>query len=185
MDSNDAYRHSKWLSMMKKRLLIAKRVLNPNCSVLICTIDEKEYLHLGCLLEELFPEARIQMVTSVISSQGSTRDGLFSRAEEYLFFVFLGNAEVVKSEDDMLNEGLSATKSQLWFQFVRTGKGNLRENSKICFILYLLTQIRGKSNLLEIPYLWSTQGKCCSSRWALAIWPMTADGREARWRTGG
>ena len=47
VDSNDAYRHSKWLSMMKKRLLIAKRVLNPNCSVLICTIDEKEYLHLG------------------------------------------------------------------------------------------------------------------------------------------
>jgi adenine-specific DNA-methyltransferase len=33
VDSNDAYRHSKWLSMMKKRLLIAKRVLNPNCSV--------------------------------------------------------------------------------------------------------------------------------------------------------
>lgn len=42
--------------MMKTRLQIAKRLLNPNNSVLICTIDEKEYLHLGCLLEEMFPE---------------------------------------------------------------------------------------------------------------------------------
>ena len=65
--------------------------------MLICTIDEKEYLRLGCLLEELFPEARIQMISSVISSQGSTRDGLFSRADEYIYCVFLGEAEVRKS----------------------------------------------------------------------------------------
>lgn len=49
VDSNDVYRHSKWLSMMKSRLVLAKRLLNPEDSVLICTIDEKEYLHLGCL----------------------------------------------------------------------------------------------------------------------------------------
>lgn len=54
VDSSDAYRHSKWLSMMEKRLKIAKKLLNPNDSVLIVTIDEKEYLHLGCLLEEMF-----------------------------------------------------------------------------------------------------------------------------------
>lgn len=63
----DDYRHSKWLSMMKTRLIIAKRLLKPDSSVLICTIDEKEYLHLGCLLEELFPNSFIQMVSSVIS----------------------------------------------------------------------------------------------------------------------
>lgn len=52
VDSADIYRHSKWLSMMQKRLRKAKKLLNPNSSVLIVTIDEKEYLHLGCLLEE-------------------------------------------------------------------------------------------------------------------------------------
>ena len=51
VDGSDAYRHSKWLSFMQKRLKIAKRLLNPNDSVLIVTIDEKEYLHLGCLFE--------------------------------------------------------------------------------------------------------------------------------------
>lgn len=60
VDGSDTYRHSKWLSMMQKRLKLAKRLLNPKNSVLIITIDEKEYLHLGCLLEEMFPDAIIE-----------------------------------------------------------------------------------------------------------------------------
>jgi len=62
VDGVDTYRHSKWLSFMQKRLKIAKKLLNPKDSVLLVTIDEKEYLHLGCLLEEMFPDARIQMI---------------------------------------------------------------------------------------------------------------------------
>ena len=57
VDGADTYRHSKWLSFMQKRLKLAKKLLNPKDSVLIVTIDEKEYLHLGCLLEEMFPES--------------------------------------------------------------------------------------------------------------------------------
>ena len=89
VDSSDAYRHSKWLSMMEKRLKIAKKLLNPKNSVLIVTIDEKEYLHLGCLLEELFPEARIQMISSVISPRGAMRKDMFTRVEEYIYTMFL------------------------------------------------------------------------------------------------
>ncbi|PKU88416.1 DNA methyltransferase [Bifidobacterium thermophilum] len=44
---DDRYRHSKWLTFMEDRLRIAKQLLNPANSVLICTIDEKEYLRLG------------------------------------------------------------------------------------------------------------------------------------------
>lgn len=185
VDGSDAYRHSKWLSFMQKRLAIAKRLLNPDDSVLIVTIDEKEYLHLGCLLEEMFPEARIQMVSSVISSQGSTRDGLFSRADEYLFFVFMGNAEINKSEDDMLNEGQSSTKSQLWFQFVRTGKGNLRENSKNLFYPIFIDPEKGVIRQIGDPIpLGVPKESIPVPPNMMAIWPMTADGREARWRTG-
>ena len=55
VDDADAYRHSKWLAFMERRLLLAKRLLNPDDSTLIVTIDEKEYLRLGLLLEQLFP----------------------------------------------------------------------------------------------------------------------------------
>lgn len=94
VDSSDAYRHSKWLSMMEKRLKLAKKLLNPEDSVLIVTIDEKEYLHLGCLLEELFPESRMQMISDVINPRGTTREGSFSRTDEYLFIVQQGKNSV-------------------------------------------------------------------------------------------
>lgn len=185
VDGNDEYRHSKWLSMIQKRLEIAKRLLNPDNSVLIITIDEKEYLHLGCLLEEMFPNARMQMVTCVISSQASVRDNMFSRADEYIFFLFMGNAEVFKSDDDMLNEGLSATKSQLWFQFVRTGKGNLREDSKNLFYPIFADPESGRIIAIgdSVP-LGVPRETVPVPENQIAIWPMTADGREARWRTG-
>lgn len=100
VDGNDAYRHSKWLSFMQRRLKLAKKLLNPADSVLIVTIDEKEYLHLGCLLEEMFPEAQIQMVSITINPSGAIRKNLFSRADEYAFFVILGDAHVVQKKGD-------------------------------------------------------------------------------------
>lgn len=102
VDSADSYRHSKWLSMIQKRLQIAKRLLNPDDSVLIVTIDEKEYLHLGCLLEDMFPEARMQMISSVINPKGNRRDNEFSRCEEYIFFIYIGAAAISSIGTDML-----------------------------------------------------------------------------------
>ena len=54
VDGSDTYRHSKWLSMMEKRLKLAKKLLNPNDSVLIVTIDEKEYLEFIDLKQDEF-----------------------------------------------------------------------------------------------------------------------------------
>lgn len=103
VDGADEYRHSKWLSFMQKRLEIAKRLLNPNDSVLIVTIDEKEYLHLGCLLEEVFPEAGMQMISSVINPAGAGRQNEFSRTDEYIFVLRFGNASVMPESRDMEN----------------------------------------------------------------------------------
>lgn len=104
VDSSDSYHHSKWLSMMQRRLKIAKRLLNPENSVLIVTIDEKEYLHLGCLLEEMFPEARIQMISTVINPKGNRRDNEFSRCEEYIYSIYIGAAAIISNGTDMLRE---------------------------------------------------------------------------------
>ena len=104
VDGTDSYRHSKWLSFIQKRLKIAKRLLNPNDSVLIVTIDEKEYLHLGCLLEEMFPAENVQMISSVINPKGNRRDNQFSRCEEYIFFVYIGHAAITSNGTDMLRQ---------------------------------------------------------------------------------
>ena len=90
------YRHSKWLSFMQRRLRLAKKLLNPKDSVLIVTIDEKEYLHLGCLLEEMFPEAIMQMISSVISFKGSSRKQQFTRLDEYIFILCIWRSNNTK-----------------------------------------------------------------------------------------
>jgi adenine-specific DNA-methyltransferase len=77
VESEDLYRHSKWLAFMERRLRLAKELLNPKSSVLIASIDEKEYLRLGLLLEQIFPEARIQMVSTIIKPEGTNRTGEF------------------------------------------------------------------------------------------------------------
>lgn len=87
VEKDDMYRHSKWLAFMERRLKLASELLRKDRSVLIVAIDEKEYLRLGLLLEQTFPAAKIQMVSVVINPSGAKRDNLFSRSDEYLYFV--------------------------------------------------------------------------------------------------
>ncbi len=85
VDRNDRWRHSKWLSMMEKRLRLAKRLLKHD-GVLIVTIDENEVHHLGMLLEQLFAECLRYMITIVINPKGTNKAN-FGRVEEHAFFV--------------------------------------------------------------------------------------------------
>ena len=124
VDSNDSYRHSKWLSFMERRLKLAKKLLNPKDSVLIVTIDEKEYLHLGCLLEELFSGARMQMVSAVINRQGTSRTNEFSRINEYIFFIMIGNCSIAPLSK---SEKYTTGKEIRWITLRRSNASNTRD----------------------------------------------------------
>ena len=92
VEGEDLYRHSKWLAMIERRLLIARELLNPADSVLIVTIDEKEYLRLGLLLQQTFPDASMQMISTLINSKGTGRANEFRRVDEYIYFLWFGAA---------------------------------------------------------------------------------------------
>ena len=191
VDVKDAYRHSKWLSMMQKRLKLAKKLLNPKDSVLIVTIDEKEYLHLGCLLEEMFPAARMQMVSNVINPSGTARENEFSRVDEYIFFVMLGNVEIAKTKDDMLFNTEEKNSSRIkdglsWESFLRSGQSNLRtKETTLCYpilidekkmrVIKCLEPLKGTNpekpkyiNNIRAIYPFKNNGK-------LGIWRLTAN----------
>ncbi|MGM9699346.1 MAG: site-specific DNA-methyltransferase [Prevotella sp.] len=53
VDSEDGYRHSKWLSFMSKRLKIAKRLLSDK-GVIFISIDDNEQAQLKLLCDEVF-----------------------------------------------------------------------------------------------------------------------------------
>lgn len=86
VDDADAWKHSKWLSFMEKRLKLSQELLKRD-GVLIVTIDEHEVHHLGMLLERLFPKHLRYMVTIIINPKGRTSNENFARIEEYAFFV--------------------------------------------------------------------------------------------------
>lgn len=130
VDGSDAYRHSKWLAFMERRLKLAKQLLNPNDSVLIATIDEKEYLRLGMLLESVFNGAKIQMVTSVINPKGNRRDNEFSRCEEYLFFVLIGGASVGSIGNTMLKQEEKKARPIRWKGLLRSASNNGRRTAR-------------------------------------------------------
>jgi adenine-specific DNA-methyltransferase len=84
VDKADAWRHSKWLAMMRRRLIIARRLLKPE-GVLIVTIAEREVFHLGMLLEEVFRGYLRHMVTDVVNPKGTGKHN-FARVDEYVIF---------------------------------------------------------------------------------------------------
>jgi adenine-specific DNA-methyltransferase len=126
VEGDDLYRHSKWLAMMERRLLVAKELLNPNDSVLIATIDEKEYLRLGLLLEQTFPQAQKQMVSTVIKPEGTNRKGEFSRTNEYIYFLMFGDARVTPTIDDMTGRDADEEDKKIEWRNLRR-----RENTSI------------------------------------------------------
>ena len=185
MDGNDVYRHSKWLSMMKGRLLIAKHLLNPENSVLICTIDEKEYLRLGCLLEELFPNANIQMVSSAINSKGVARDEFF-RVNEYIFFIRLGGctATVLPLPQEWQgNIKSSTTKKLRWGSLMRSGSGASRRDSPGCFYsIYISCDKQKFCGAGEAIPLEVDRNTVPVPEGQIAVFPIHEDGAEGRWQ---
>jgi len=188
VDSSDSYRHSKWLSMMKKRLLLAKKLLNPKDSVLIVTIDEKEYLRLGCLLEELFPEAKIQMVSTVIKAGGSKRYGEFTRSGEYIFFVMFGCSEPNDVSFDM-SKGYNLKDKEdqnpiTWQGLRRRGGENWpRHRRPNLFYPLFIDEVTHKLvSLGESPSLETDRHSIVVPDGTFPVWPLAPNGDEGTWQ---
>lgn len=200
VDGSDQYRHSKWLAFMERRLKLAKRLLNPKDSVLIVTIDEKEQARLGLLLEQMFPEARLQIVDTIINRKGVSRKGMqdagtgeevtqFSRVSEYIYFVMFGKASVVKTACNMLDtqitdvEDTVSTTNVQWLSMLRRGAASHRADKPKhfypIFVNPVTATIEGVGEPLESDEDRST---VAVPENLVAVWPMRTDGSEGRWQ---
>ena len=186
VESDDQYRHSKWLAMMERRLLVAKELLNPADSVLIVTIDEKEYLRLGLLIEQSFPEARIQMISAVINPAGVTRPGAFARTDEYIYFVFIGRSSatpVPLGDDWRMNPEDKRTTKILWSMLVRTGTNARRVDRPNLFYPIFVAKDGGSLHSIgEPPNLTIDRNSISAPDGTIAVWPIRSDGSEGNWQ---
>jgi len=185
VEGDDDYRHSKWLAFMERRLLIARELLNPDDSVLIVTIDEKEYLRLGMLLEQAFPEARITMVTSAITA-AATRANTFGRSAEYIYFVQFGTSAPTALElADEWNPAKTKNKLDLyWSRLIRTGTGTARTDSPNLFypVMVQLTEAGPTFVGVGDAYYGTDRTEIAPPEGSTLVWPIRSDGSEGRWQ---
>jgi adenine-specific DNA-methyltransferase len=176
VEGDDLYRHSKWLAMMERRLLIARQLLNPAESVLIVTIDEKEYLRLGLLLEQVFPDARIQMVSTVINPKGVPRDG-FSRVDEYIFVAQFGSSEIIGD----IKEGSGGTEVR-WRGLTRTGANGIRSKSPGAFYPIYFNKAGKIVEVGDALPMEQDANSVVPHKGLIAVWPTPRpDGEDGRW----
>jgi len=185
VDGTDPWKHSKWLSFMEKRLVMARRLLKPD-GVIIITIDEHEVHHLGCLLEQTLPEFYRQMVTIVVNPKGVTQ-GRFSRVEEHAIFCFRGTATVKGIRDDLLTpvQELGSNKSPRWKGLLRSGTNARRADRKNMFFPVIVDPARGAIVGVGETLLYPEKPNMKARIKGLPVaWPIRSDGSEGNWGVG-
>ena len=97
VDSEDEFRHSKWLSFMNKRLSQAKKLLSETGLIAI-NIDEHEVAPLIMLMEDIFGEQN-NLGTNIWNKQNPKGDAhKISTMHEYII-IFAKNYEKIKEID--------------------------------------------------------------------------------------
>ena len=180
VETDDLYKHSKWLAMMERRLLVARELLNPAESALIVTIDEKEFLRLGLLLEQTFPEGAVEMVTTVVNPRGRHRPGRFARSEEYAFFVLLGKATVGQEFDADYGEGTNLPWRTLRRSDATSARGTQKGGPAQFYPIY----INSKGHIEEIgealPH-GAPRASAPKRQGCVAVFPIRDTGLEMNW----
>lgn len=178
IDENDSYRHSKWVSMMKNRLELAKNLLTDN-GFIVCAIDHYELFTLGLLMDEIFGESnRIGIVSVVHKSEGRNQEKFFGTSHEYMLF-YSKNKQSANFAKIVLNEDIQATfdredKDGLFRlnNYLRSGGGdhNLRKNKPHFFYpIYVSSDLKNITIEKQKGYE--------------EILPITSTGQERTWKT--
>lgn len=188
VEGDDLYRHSKWLAFMERRLLLAKELLNADNSVLIVTIDEKERNRLALLLEQVFPDAYMQTITTVINPKGASLGRDFARVDEQIYVLFFGSSGVVPETRDMLDEtkNEAADVTVKWSSLIRGGAQGIRTDSPGAYYPVFIDLQTDKIHSFGEPLPWGVRrDQVETPLGTVAVWPPThTSGVEGRWGIG-
>lgn len=176
VDSNDNYRHSKWLSMMSKRLRLAKKLLKDD-GVLICAIDENELATLKLLIEDesVFGISYQVDVISIVQNPRGIQGDNFSYTNEYALFVYKKHYKVICDKE------VEETEVD-WSPLRNWGSESLRTDAKNCFygIRIKNGKIVGFDDVLDDNI--HPQKNEVNSNGEITIYPVDNNNVERKWR---
>lgn len=173
VDINDAWRHSKWLSFMERRLKLAKNLLKKS-GVLICTVDENEHATLGLLLQEIFPDKEIVCVT-IIHNPGGIQGKNFSYCHEYAYFVYSRGGTYISK---LKREDIGPVPLRDWGK-----ESSKREAAKNCFYpIYIKDKkIDGFGDVCADSFH-PTSSNIVRKDGVIEVYPIDRNSIERKWR---
>ena len=184
VDDNDGYKHSKWLSFMNERLLLAHDLLKED-GILAISIGYQEVHNLMLLCQEIFSDKQVVCVT--IQTSGGKPNGGFNYMQEYIIFVtsaefepnsmsFTGGVSRSPFEGLTLSTFDKTTRpNQTYPIFIDKTTMNIIGVGKS-----LTDRVKDGSYLGELKsfsFDYSEAPDGCS-----AVWPVSSKGAECVWR---
>lgn len=134
VDTEDRFRHSKWLSFMSKRLRLARRLLKET-GIIICAIDDYEVAGLKLLLDNIFGEQNRLGTCIVVHNPGGRQDEkFFPTAHEYMLVYAknktIANIGTLELSDDKIQQYKQSDElgSYKLRGFRRSGSNSRRED---------------------------------------------------------
>lgn len=174
VDNSDQYRHSKWLSMMQKRLRLAQKLLNPKTGVMVIAIDDNELNSLGLLIDEVFSGYRKFCIT-VIHNPNGNQGKNFGITNEFVYFVLPSGDQLLSLENRTENPDIRPLRDV-------SGNNNLRTDAKNCFypILVKDQKVIGFGDVCEDAYH-PVSANVIRSDGIIEVYPLDAKNIEKKW----
>lgn len=175
VDKLDGYRHSKWLSMMNNRMVIARKLLKDD-GVFICAIDENELGAVLLLIEDVFGDGYAADPITVVHNPRGVQGDNFSYVNEYAIFVYRKGYKVIGErivEEDEID----------WSPLRNWGSESERKDAKNCFYPVLVKggKIVGFGDVTPND-IHPSQTEYDEESGVYSVYPIDAQGVERKWR---
>ena len=160
---DDTYRHSKWISFMNERLLLAKKLLSDE-GVIFISIDDNEVAQLKLLCDSIFGEQNFIANICRQAIKGGSRSDNIKTVHDYVLIY-------AKSKNDM-NPFTGLEKEDIEYPY-EDGKGPYAIGRE-------LNKWGAGSRREDSPTMWFP----ISGPNGEEVYPIRNDGSEGRWRWG-
>jgi len=176
VDREDAYRHSKWLSFMEKRLKLAKNLLK-DTGVIFISIDDNEVAQLKLLMDNLFGEDNFVTNIIVQSNPRGKQQMKIAVSHEYVL-IYAKKLEKLFFQYPQLTESQSEQYNKIDVNGLRYREIGLRKRGaaarkidvpNLFYPIYVNPKTGGVSLIKDSEY----------TETAL---PILSNGEEGRWR---
>ena len=177
VDSEDDYRHSKWLSFMDRRLRIARRLLSDK-GVIFISIDDNEQAQLKLLCDEVFGNKNFKSNSVIINNRGGRDYGGIALQHDYILIYTTPTGELNLIDDP--DKKFQYYDEEGGFNLMELRNRNIKFNSgnrpNLCYPFYVNPNKKDSNGLLEIA-LDPQDG-------FIEVYPAKSNGIQTVWRWG-